>query len=99
MATNSIDESPVFIRSVINIKVGNRPPKDYFDLIKTQIAENDLRISGISSEAELLENLKMNCVPPEIMEMNFDDYFDFLTIRQKQIALKIRDYYFWLFDN
>jgi hypothetical protein len=38
----------------------------------------------------------MNCVPPEIMGMNFDDYFDFLTIRRKQIALKIRDYYFSL---
>jgi hypothetical protein len=86
----------VYMQSEINIKVGNRPPKDYFDLIKTQIAENDLRISGISSEVELLENLKMNCVPPEIMEMNFDDYFDFLTIRRKQIALKIRDYYFSL---
>ncbi len=86
----------VYMQSEINIKVGNKPPEDYFELIKTQIAENNLLLSGISSEEELLENLKMNCIPTEIMEMSFDNYFDFLTMRRKQMALKIRDYYFSL---
>jgi hypothetical protein len=84
------------MQSEINIRIGNKPPKDYFEIIKTQIVENNLLLSGISTEEELSENLKMNCVPPEIMRMGVEDYFDFLTMRRKQMALKIRDYYFSL---
>ncbi len=86
----------VYMQSEINIKVGNKPPKDYFEQIKMQIAENDLQLSGISTEEDVLENLKMNCVPSEIMQMSVDDYFEFLTMRRKQMALKIKDYYFSL---
>jgi hypothetical protein len=86
----------VYMQSEINIKVGNKPPKDYFEQIKTQIAGNNLQLSGISTEEDVLGNLKMNCVPAEIMQMSVDDYFEFLTMRRKQMALKIRDYYFSL---
>ncbi len=86
----------VYMQSEINIKVGNKPPRDYFEQIKTQIAENNLQLSGISTEEDVLGNLKMNCVPVEIMQMSVEDYFEFLTMRRKQIALKIRDYYFSL---
>jgi hypothetical protein len=84
------------MQSEINIKVGNKPPKDYFDLINAQIAENNRQLSGLSTEQDVLENLKMNCVPPEIMQMNFDDYSDFLIQRRKLMANKIKDYYFSL---
>jgi len=40
-----------------------------------------------------LDNLKMNCVPTEIMEMNIDDYQNFLTLRRKLMAQKIKEYY------
>ncbi len=86
----------VYMQSEINIKVGNKPPKDYFELIKAQIADNDGRLSGLSSEQEILENLKMNCVPAEIMQMNFDDYPEFLILRRKLMANKIKEYYFSL---
>jgi hypothetical protein len=86
----------VYMQSEINIRIGNKPPKDYFEIIKTQIAENNLLLSGISTAEELSENLKMNCVPSEIMQMSVDDYFEFLTMRRKQMALKIKDYYFSL---
>lgn len=86
----------VYMQSEINIKVGNKPPKDYFELIKAQIADNDGRLSGLSSEQEILENLNMNCVPAEIMQMNFDDYPEFLILRRKLMANKIKEYYFSL---
>lgn len=86
----------VYMQSEINIKVGNKPPKDYFELIKAQIADNDGRLSGLSSEAEILDNLKMNCVPLEIMQMEFDDYPEFLILRRKLMANKIKEYYFSL---
>jgi hypothetical protein len=43
----------VFMQTEINIKVGNKAPKDYFGIIKNQIAENTLHLSGISSEEQL----------------------------------------------
>ncbi|KAB2887793.1 MAG: DUF262 domain-containing protein [Desulfobulbaceae bacterium] len=83
----------VYMQSEVNIKVGNKPPKDYFELIKTQIQDDSKLVSGLSSEQELLDNLKMNCVPTEIMEMSIDDYQDFLTLRRKLMAQKIKEYY------
>lgn len=86
----------VYMQSEINIKVGNKPPKEYFEVIKTQMIHNNKQVSGISSEMELLENLKQNCVPKEIMEMSIDDYQDFLNQRRKLMANKMKGYYFGL---
>ncbi|MCB9447117.1 MAG: DUF262 domain-containing protein [Flavobacteriales bacterium] len=86
----------VYMQSEINIKVGNKPPKEYFEQIKTQMIENNKQVSGISTELELMDNLKQNCVPIEIMEMNIDDYQDFLMQRRKLMANKMKDYYFGL---
>ncbi len=86
----------VYMQSEINIKVGNRPPKDYFDLIRRQIEEKNLLVSGISNEAELLENLRTNCIPVELMDMTLDDYPDFLSERRKLMANKMRNFYFSL---
>jgi len=86
----------VYMQSEINIKVGNKPPNEYFELVKKQIQEDNRKVSGISTEQELLENLRMNCIPPEIMEMNIDDYQDFLVKRRKLMAAKMKNYYFSL---
>lgn len=86
----------VFMQSEINIKVGNKPPKDYFALINKQIDDDNKLVSGISSQNELLENLRSNCVPTEIMTMDIDDYAEFLILRRKLMAQKIKQYYFTL---
>ena len=86
----------VYMQSEVNIKVGNKPPKDYFELIKSQIQDENRQVSGLSTEQDLLDNLKMNCVPTEIMDMNINDYQDFLTLRRKLMAQKIKPYYFSL---
>jgi hypothetical protein len=83
----------VYMQSEINIKVGNKPPKDYFVLIASQMQENNKQVSGLSSQEELLINLQMNAVPADITHMSIDDYNDFLTARRKLMATKIKDYY------
>ncbi len=83
----------VYMQSEINIKVGNKPPRDYFELIRIQMQENHKQVTGLSTEQDLLNNLKMNCVPTELMTMGIDDYQDFLALRRKLMCLKIRDYY------
>ncbi len=86
----------VYMQSEINIKVGNKPPKDYFEILLNQIAEGSLAVSGIDTVDELNENLAMNCVPVEIMDMKIEDYPDFLQLRRKLISEKLRKYYFKL---
>lgn len=86
----------VYMQSEINIKVGNRPPSEYFGLVKKQFENSDGQVSGISTEAKLLDNLRTNCVPPEIMDMTINDYDDFLSSRRKLMALKMKEYYFSL---
>lgn len=55
--------------------------------------DNNQQVSGLSTEQQLLDNLKMNCVPTEIQQMSIGDYNDFLTIRRKLMAKKIKEYY------
>jgi hypothetical protein len=83
----------VYMQSEINIKVGNKPPKDYFEIITTQMQENNKQVSGLATQQELMDNLHMNAVPTEIMEMSIADYNDFLTARRKLMAAKIKEYY------
>lgn len=83
----------VYMQSEINIKVGNKPPKDYFEVVKNQMLNGNQQVSGLSNELQLFDNLKMNCVPTEIQEMSIDDYNDFLTLRRKLMATKIKEYY------
>jgi hypothetical protein len=86
----------VYMQSEINIKVGNKPPKDYFEVVNSQMANNNMQVSGLSTQQELTDNLKMNCVPTEIMQMSIDDYPEFLILRRKLMATKIKEYYFSL---
>ena len=83
----------VYMQSEINIKVGNKPPKDYFEILKSQMVDNNQQVSGLANDQQLLENLKMNSIPTEIQQMNIDDYNDFLILRRKLMATKIKDYY------
>jgi hypothetical protein len=86
----------VYMQSEINIKVGNKPPKDYFEIVQSQMADNNMQVSGLSTQQGLLDNLKMNCVPIEIMQMSIEDYSEFLSLRRKLMATKIKEYYFSL---
>lgn len=81
----------VYMQSDINIKIGNKPPKEYMNMI----LDGD-NISGISSEKELADNMAMHCIPQEFKDMDFNDYESFLAKRRKLISQKIKDYYFSL---
>jgi hypothetical protein len=83
----------VYMQSEINIKVGNKPPKDYFEIVQAQMISNNQQISGLATEQQLLDNLKMNAIPEEIMQMSIDNYNEFLVARRKLMATKIKNYY------
>lgn len=83
----------VYMQSEINIKVGNKSPKEYFDLVLNQMVHGKL-LTGINTKEELEQNLKSNCVPLEIMNMTETDYQDFLSQRRALMANKMKEYYF-----
>jgi len=85
----------VYMQSEINIKVGNKSPKDYFEIIKNQMLSGKL-VTGITSDDQLSENLKANCVPVDIADMTVDNYESFLEQRRLLMALKMKEYYFSL---
>lgn len=83
----------VYAETSINIRIGNKSPKKYFGEIKNQLTSGKLQYGSISDEAMLLKNLKENCIPEKIMEMEASEFSDFLHERRKLIANKIKKYY------
>lgn len=86
----------VYMQSEINIKVGNKAPKDYFSNVIFDIQNGKPLVSGIENMNDLFQNLKDNCIPQSIINSEFADYDNFLLERRKLMAEKIKNYYFSL---
>lgn len=83
----------VLTQSEINIKIGKKSPKEYFKDVLNQCNGGELVYGGIDSIDLLKKNLKMNCVPEEIFNMESEQYERFLEIRRLLISKKIKEYY------
>ena len=86
----------VYMQSEINIRIGNKAPNVYFGHLKEQVNGGEQRYGGITEMRTLKKNLRMNCIPEGIFEMEYKDYEAFLEQRRVLIARKIKDYYFSL---
>jgi len=86
----------VYMQQEINIKVGSKAPGVYFNELLEQCKTGKLKYGGISSESELLNNLKMNCIPESVFDMTVEHYADFLAQRRVIMAQKMKEYYFAL---
>ena len=64
--------------------------------IYKQCEGGKLKYGGINNRQVLEENLKQNCIPNNIGEMDQSNYEQFLELRRKLIAQKIKNYYFVL---
>jgi hypothetical protein len=83
----------VYMQQDINIQVSNRPPNVYFNEVKEQCFTGLTKYGGITNQRELMENLRQNCIPESIFEMDASNYDDFLTERRSLMAQKIKRYY------
>lgn len=83
----------VLMQSEVNIQVGNKAPKDYFSILQQQIDSNETRYGGIISNDELKNNLCDNCIPNEISSMSYHEYEEFLIMRRKLMASRMKDYF------
>lgn len=86
----------VYMEQSINIKLGDKAPKDYFALIIKEVTNGTQSTSGIKDQEALLANMQEHCIPAEIMQMDINHYQYFLQLRRKLMAKKIRDYYYSL---
>ena len=82
----------VYMQSEINIRIGNKAPRDYLGKLRTQFG-GEPQIGGIENEEQLQANLRMHCVPYGIVEMDVSGYEYFLTERRQLVAKKIEAYY------
>lgn len=80
----------------INITIKDKSPKEYMEKVIDQ-CENKSNKFGEIQDLELLqENLEENCLPTEIHNMDYTQYEEFLQMRRKLMALKIKEFYFSL---
>ena len=83
----------VYVQQEVNIKIGKESPEEYIGKIRQQCIDGQLVYGGIDDIEEFKENLKINCIPSNVDEMNFEYYQDFLDARREMMALKIKQYY------
>lgn len=82
-----------YTQSEINIRIGNKSPKEYFSDIFKQCADQCPRVGAICDESQLRDNLSTNCIPDNTLQMDHTDYKTFLAERRNLMSLKIKYYY------
>lgn len=83
----------VYTQSEINIKIKDQAPKDYMGKVKGQCEGKSNGYGGINSMQKLEKNLKENCIPEEIFNMDYSNYNEFLNLRRQLMAEKIKTFY------
>jgi hypothetical protein len=56
----------------------------------------ELKYGGLKDMDNLKQNLKQNCIPVSIGDMELEDYDELLVWRRQLITQKIKDYYWKL---
>lgn len=83
----------VYAETGINIKIGNKAPKDYFREVLEQVGGGKAKYGSITTKENLDKNLRENCIPESIFEMTHENFEEFLSERRKLMAKKIETYY------
>jgi len=86
----------VMMQSEINIRIGKKPPSEYFTELKNQCASQNPLHGGIIVPHQMQDNFASHCIPMGMEVKDVKAYDDFLQERRKLMAHKIRDYYFRL---
>ncbi|ULT57635.1 DUF262 domain-containing protein [Neobacillus drentensis] len=86
----------VYTQQEINIAIKDQSPAEYMKKMKEQCNTKIIKLGEIDDYTLLQENLKENCIPDEIYNMDFNQYEEFLELRRKLMAIKIKEFYFAL---
>ncbi|SAL42879.1 hypothetical protein AWB74_01759 [Caballeronia arvi] len=83
----------VVAQSEINIAIGAKDPRVYFEELLMQCTGGEKKYGGIDKREELIANLEANCVPVSMLYGNVGAYDVFLEERRKLMALKIKAWF------
>lgn len=86
----------VYMQSEINIRISDKSPDKYFNELIEQCNNGEIKYGRINNIDELNNNLNENCIPREVFNMNIDNYNEFLELRRRLMAEKIKEYYYKL---
>ena len=82
-----------YLDTQVNKSIGKKAPNVYFPEVRTQCETKEITIGSITEYSQLIENLKTNCVPDTVFDMDYTNYDEFLKLRREMMAQKIRKYY------
>ncbi|MCL2655871.1 MAG: DUF262 domain-containing protein [Betaproteobacteria bacterium] len=83
----------VVAQSEINIAIRDKAPAIYFAELATQCNGGVISYGGIKDHDEMLANLRMNCIPEDMLGGSIGDFPSFLEERRKLMALKIKSWF------
>jgi len=83
----------VIAQSEINIAVGAKAPEVYFAELRDQIDGGAKKYGGLVERGDLVENLRMNCIPETMLDGEIKSYDEFLEDRRKLMSLKIKAWF------
>ena len=83
----------VYLDPQINKTIGKKAPNVYFQEARKQCETGKIVIGSITNMEQLLANLRTNCIPEDVFEMDHTDYETFLEKRRLMMAQKIHAYY------
>jgi len=83
----------VLAQSEINIAIGDKAPDQYFAELAEQCDGGKKKYGGITRRSELEENLDAHCLPKALLNGEIADYDDFLEVRRRLMALKIKQWF------
>lgn len=82
-----------YLDTQINKAVSDDAPNIYFGKALEQCKRGQIAFGNISSEDDFNNNLKENAIPLSVVNMNVDNYEEFLTQRRILMAKLIEKYY------
>lgn len=83
-----------YLDTPINIKIGKKAPNVYMNEALDAIKHAaDTSFKSIKSEEEFAKNLEDNCIPIDILKMDYSNYQAFLEARRIKMTELIRTYY------
>jgi hypothetical protein len=83
----------VLMQQEINIAISAKSPNIYFNELREQCSGGKMKYGAIQTHEELLENLKIHCIPESIFEITIDGYDSFLNERRRLMSEKMKNYY------
>lgn len=82
-----------YLDTQVNKAISDDAPCDYFGEVLKQCDGNGVAFGNIMSREELSKNLAENAIPEGVINMNVNDYQDFLNERRMMMAQFTKEYY------